>query len=76
MKCGHPESLRVRSVESDAEFCELCDTRQRCADAERSEAALRRGIRQLRRDVVNSRLSADEARAAIAKRLAAIEGQS
>lgn len=41
MSCGHPKSLVVRSVESDAEVCELCDTRQRRNDAEAMELRYR-----------------------------------
>lgn len=35
--CGHHISLLVKSVESESQFCELCDCRQRRNDAETME---------------------------------------
>ena len=33
LPCGHHHSLRVRSVESDYEFCQLCEARSELRDA-------------------------------------------
>lgn len=83
MKCGHHESLRVRSVESDAELCELCDARQRRNDAEASEArllkekkALVAGIKELRRDVDNSPSVDAKTSANVMRRLSEILAES
>lgn len=37
LECGHPASLLVKSLESNAQWCELCDTRDRRNDAEAME---------------------------------------
>lgn len=79
MKCGHHESLLVRSVKSDAEICELCDMRSQRNDAEASEArlqkkhdALVRGIKELSRDVRNSPSVDTQTAGNIARRLSEI----
>lgn len=41
MKCGHPRELAVVSAETgEILFCDLCNCRSRCRDAEKAEAAL------------------------------------
>lgn len=37
LKCGHPISLLIRSVESDYAFCELCEERSMRKDSEEME---------------------------------------
>lgn len=39
--CGHHMSLRIKSVESDYEFCELCEARHMQRDAETAESNYR-----------------------------------
>lgn len=51
MPCGHHESLLVKSVESDYQFCELCEARHRQRDAETMERWLKK-----RCDVLEERL--------------------
>ena len=45
--CGHPESLIVTSVESDYQFCELCEARSERDDALTMEAHLGARVRLL-----------------------------
>ncbi len=40
LPCGHPSELLVKSVESDHQFCELCECMSMRDDAEAQEAAL------------------------------------
>lgn len=39
--CGHDDSLLIKSVESDYQFCELCEARKMQQDAEKQEAFYR-----------------------------------
>lgn len=40
LPCGHPDELLVKSVESDHQFCELCECRDRLRDALEMERSL------------------------------------
>lgn len=48
LECGHPASLLVKSLESDAQWCELCDTRSRRNDAEAMERYYKAELAALR----------------------------
>lgn len=58
LPCGHPVSLLIKSVESEHQFCELCDTYDRRNDAEQREREL-----MAERDALTARLAAAEAEA-------------
>lgn len=45
LECGHPAELLTKSVESDYQFCELCEARSRARDAEAMEAELREQLK-------------------------------
>lgn len=51
LPCGHHTSLRVRSVESNYEYCDLCETMSRMRDALTMEADLLKERNDLRKQL-------------------------
>ena len=60
-KCGHPISLLVKSVESDYEFCDYCEVRNRLADAEKMEVSYKFALEKAKNQIMDLRLKLSKA---------------